>query len=212
MFQFHFLAERFIKVDVSMRIIGTFTNINTTTDRVTAALRGTARIVAEIDSHCISTTAARFTILVNLLEGPNIELESIIMLTISPVNVPPILTCNWRVIINQSHIRLLATLESIWISIYLYPLSSRVQRRPLGLQLQGLYSVHPQSMMIAALPLQPGTPLMTEPTNFGAQLRTITGQQPLQPQLEQDPIYVGNEIDDSAKIIIFNNYCCKWSP
>ncbi len=69
---------------------------------------------------------------------------------------------------------------------YVNPLSLRVQRRPLGQQPQGLYSVHPQSTMIAAFPLQPEKALMTEPTYFGAQLRTITGQQPLQLQLEQE--------------------------
>ena len=70
----------------------------------------------------------------------------------------------------------------------MYPLSLRVQRRPLGQQPQGLYAVHPQSIMIAALPLQPENPAMTEPTYFGAQLRTITGQQPLQEQLAREPV------------------------
>lgn len=74
----------------------------------------------------------------------------------------------------------------IIILLYLNPISLTVQRRPFLQHEQGLYSVQPQSTMIAAFPLQPENPSITEPTYFGAQLRTMTGQQPVHPQLLHD--------------------------
>lgn len=68
---------------------------------------------------------------------------------------------------------------------YTKPLSLTVHLLPLGQHPQGVYSEQPQSTMMAALPLQPVKGWITEPIHFGGQFRTITGQQPVQPQSEQ---------------------------
>ncbi len=68
---------------------------------------------------------------------------------------------------------------------YTNPLSLTVHTLPLGQQPHAVQSVHPQSIITAALPRQPENGWMTVPTHLGGQLRTITGQQPLQLQLVQ---------------------------
>ena len=70
------------------------------------------------------------------------------------------------------------------ITTYTNPWSLTVHILPLGLQQpQGVHWVQPQSIITAALPLHPENGWITVPTHLGGQLRTITGQQPVQLQL-----------------------------